>query len=64
MNATYEPSVWNDPDFIRDVASGRFECVNLEFRAEPSRVVEKILRKLLIRNLLVHLRPNLEGHGG
>ena len=66
MSATYQadPSVWNDPDFIDDVTSGRFECVNLESGAEPSRVLEKILRKLSIRNLLAHLRPDLERHGG
>ena len=60
MNATYQagPSVWSDPDFVRDVASGRFECVNLELRAEPSHVLGKIFRKLSIRNLLRHLRPD------
>ena len=66
MNATSQADsfVWNDHDFVRDLASGRFECVNLEFRAEPSRVLEKILRKLSLRNLLAHLRPDLERHGG
>jgi len=65
MNATYQAdsSVWNDPDFIYDVTSGRFECANLESGAEPSRFMEKIRRKLSIRNLLAHLRPDLEIRG-
>ena len=66
MNATYQtdPSVWNDPDFIYDVTSGRFERVNLESGAEPFPVLEKILRKISIRNLLAHFQPDLERHSG
>ena len=66
MNDTYEADsfVWNDPDFIRDVASGRFECVDLESKIEPSHILEKIFRKLSIRNLHAHLQLGLERHGG
>ena len=66
MKATYQtdPSVWNDPDFLFDIASGRFGCVNLESVAEPSHVLEKIFRKLSIWKLDAHVLRDLDRNGG
>ena len=66
MKATYQadPSVWNDPDLIFDIASGRFGCVNLESVAEPSHVLEKIPRNESIPNLDAHLLRDLDRNGG